>query len=70
MSSQGISGKSVGWSITWRPRRNRGIQSKGNDEDPESPSSDGRARYSRGERMGSCRSQADDGEGGVGKCPE
>lgn len=65
MNSQGISGKSVDWSIAWRPRRNRGVPSKRNDEDPESPSSDGRAGYSGTECMGSCRSQADDGEGSV-----
>ena len=61
MSSQGTRGKSVGWPITGRARRNRGIQSKRNDEDPESPSSDGRIGYSRTRRMGSRRSKAADG---------
>jgi hypothetical protein len=66
-SSQGVGRKSVGWSITRRPGRDRGITSKRNDEDPKSPSSDGRIGYSRANRMGSCSPKAKDGEGSLGE---
>ena len=70
MSSQGTSGNSVGWPITRRPGRDRGIKSKGNDEDPEGPSSNGRVGYSRAECMGSRSYQTKDGKGSFGECPD
>jgi len=66
-SSPSTSRESMGWPTTRRSGRNRGIKSKGNDEDPEGPSSNGRVGHSWAKRMESRSRKAKDGEGSLRK---